>query len=63
MTMMESIRSFVAGLLLSDSGSRAAVTVQDCAYTLKAWIDEGFDDFPADLTPELFAATWNSLLN
>lgn len=61
--MLESIRCFVAGLLLSSTEGRERVTVRDCADTIRAWIDEGFDDFPADLTPELFAATWNSLLN
>lgn len=61
--MLESIRSFVAGLLLSSTEGRERVTVRDCADTIRAWIDEGFTDFPDDLTPELFAATWNSLLD
>lgn len=59
-TMLE-LKAFVNSLTYGSEPE--PMTVEDAAYTMEQWREEALmDDIPEDLTPELFAALWNSAI-
>ena len=51
--------TFVASLIMASTEGREPMTAQEAAYNLREWRAEGWEDIPASLTPDLFAAIWN----
>ena len=54
-------RDFIAMMFLCDDVLPVPVTPDDAAYDMSNWIADGVD-FPAGMTPELFAETWNQMI-
>lgn len=60
-TLRDDVRSFVACVMLCDNAPATPVTWEDAAYNMSNWAAEGVE-YPADMTPELFAEVWNEKL-
>ena len=55
--------AFVAGIYLSATEGRYPMTVEEAACNLREWQEEGVEDIPRSLTPELLSALWNEFLD
>lgn len=55
------VRSFVALLLLQGDCLPVPITPEDAAYDMSNWVADDVE-YPAGMTPELFAEVWNELL-
>ena len=60
MDMMTEYRCFVNSLTYGEE--KFPMSVEDAAYTLDMWREEGSIEAPEGFTPELFSLLWNQAI-
>lgn len=58
-SVMADCETFVASLIMSSTEGREPMTEEEAAQNLREWYEEGWEDIPLSLTPEVLSVLWN----